>query len=359
MSKKNYSLFTFALLSWIISRVSGVGSGIIEKLYYNGFFQLTRSIYDATVGRLPMPMMYVFVLVVIYLLYRLVKGVINSHGLKSKLSYMGTSIFSFICVIVIYFYWAWGFNYNRVSIQETLGIPEVKIDSAQLSALIDETTTILISLRNQIDMKQIVSDVESQGKAYEDKCRAGIKTTLATLGYPNHGRVRIRRLYPKGSLLHFSTAGVYWPFVFEGHIDPGLHPITWPFTMSHEMGHGYGFADEGTCNFLGWLSCTSHEDIFIQYSGWMGYFRYLLSDYRGAFPRSYATLFDRLPQEIQRDLVDISAYSRRYKDIFPQARDAIYDTYLKSHGVKGGLINYSYIIKMAEGWKQLEASKSK
>ncbi len=359
MSKKTIFLFVFAFGTLLIAQLAGSGSAFIERYYYRGFFQLIRTGYDMTIGRLPIPMMYFFVIVIVYVLYRLVRGIRRTTGLKAKFTLTLISLLQFVSVLIVYFYWVWGFNYNRVSIQKTLGIPEVEIDSTTLRSLIDETALLLSELRADIDIEQITSHMEAEGIDYENKCRQGIEETLASLGYPHRGRVRIRRLYPKGSLLHVSTAGVYWPFVFEGHIDPGLHPITWPFTMTHEMGHGYGFADEGTCNFLSWISCTEHQDVFVQYSGWMGYFRYLLSDFRRAFPREYSPLFDGLPSEIQQDLRDISAYANRYEDIFPEARDAIYDTYLKSHGVKGGLINYSYMIKMAEGWKRMNSLERK
>jgi len=357
MSKKTLILIVCATITLMIAQMVGSGSAFIERFYYRGFFQVLRVAYDMTIGWLPIPMMYFFILAIAYVIYRLVRGIRRQSGLKSKTKFIVFSIVQFLSVVIIYFYWAWGFNYNRVSIEDALGIPVVEIDSIQLRALIEDTETLMIEIRHKINLDKITSKMESQGLRYENVCREGIEETLASLDYPYRGRVRIRRLYPKGSLLRVSTAGVYWPFIFEGHIDPGLHPITWPFTMTHEMGHGYGFADEGTCNFLSWLSCTRHADIFIQYSGWMGYFRYLLSDFRRAYPRDYGLLFDKLSPEIQKDLRDIAAYSNRYDDIFPEVRDVVYDSYLKSHGVQGGLINYSYIIKMAEGWKILEATR--
>ena len=131
--------------------------------------------------------------------------------------------------------------------------------------------------------------------------------------------------------------------------------MTWPFTMSHEMGHGYGFTDEGTCNFLGWLACTSHEDPFIQYSGWIGYYRYLLTNTRRAItPQHYNTLYDSIDDVIKEDLTEIRKYALRYPDIMPAVRDVVYDNYLKSHGVKGGLINYSKIIKLVYAWEKRE-----
>jgi len=42
----------------------------------------------------------------------------------------------------------------------------------------------------------------------------------------------------------------------------------------------------------------------------------------------------------------------KYPDILPKVRDAVYDTYLKSHGVKGGMSSYSTVVKLMLQWKK-------
>ncbi len=39
---------------------------------------------------------------------------------------------------------------------------------------------------------------------------------------------------------------------------------------------------------------------------------------------------------------------KKYPDILPQVRDAIYSSYLKSHGVKGGLRSYNEVVSMVQ-----------
>lgn len=266
---------------------------------------------------------------------------------------MAHLIFQTLCVLAICFYWFWGFNYNRQSIESYLQLDSSNLDTTQLLQIYDQTQNKLLELRSQFEMSEKIKHIEDHVTEYETNCRESLTIELKKLAYPTTGRVRIRQLRPQGSLLRISTAGVYWPFVFEGHIDPGLHPMTWPFTMSHEMGHGYGFTDEGTCNFLGWLACTSHEDPFIQYSGWIAYYRYLLTNIRRAIsPEQYQILYDSIDARLKKDLSEIRRYAMRYPDIMPAVRDVFYDNYLKSHGVKGGLINYSKIIKLVYAWEQ-------
>jgi len=258
-------------------------------------------------------------------------------------------------ILVIMFYWMWGFNYNRVSLEKHLEFDDVSIDSVTFANTLTTTINTIVDLRGAFNMDERVISMTKNTTEFETECRQSLARILQEMDYPINGRVRIRRLFPKGSLLRISTAGVYWPFVLEGHIDPGLHPITWPFTMTHEMGHGFGFTDEGTCNFLGWLGCVSNDDAFIQYSGWMGYYRYLLINFRRNYPESYPTIYEAIPDVVLHDIKSIEKYANRYPDIFPKARNAFYDNYLKTHGVKGGLANYSKIIKLVHAWTEQNA----
>jgi len=354
IKNKTIYLSIVALATVLLSRLLGRESAFIEQFYYRGLFQALRVIYDYTFGLLPIPMIYVFIMVMIFVLFIIIKRLFDrSIPLIKRLFRSGHLLFQTLSILVIIFYWFWGFNYNRQSIESYLELDSSDLDTTQLLQIYDQTHNILLELRSQFDMNQKMADIQKNPTAYENYCRQSLTYQLDQLSYPTNGRVRIRSLRPQGSLLRISTAGVYWPFVFEGHIDPGLHPMTWPFTMSHEMGHGYGFTDEGTCNFLGWLACTTHEDPFIQYSGWIGYFRYLLTNIRRAIsPAQYKNLYDSIDQKLIADLSDIRNYAMRYPDIMPVIRDVVYDNYLKSHGVKGGLINYSKIIKLVYAWEK-------
>jgi hypothetical protein len=42
----------------------------------------------------------------------------------------------------------------------------------------------------------------------------------------------------------------------------------------------------------------------------------------------------------------------KYPDILPDIRNAIYDSYLKTHGVKGGMSSYSAVVRLIFQWKE-------
>ena len=52
------------------------------------------------------------------------------------------------------------------------------------------------------------------------------------------------------------------------------------------------------------------------------------------------------PPVILRSLELIRENDKKYPDILPKVRDAIYSNYLKHHGVEGGLRSYNYVVMM-------------
>ena len=161
--------------------------------------------------------------------------------------------------------------------------------------------------------------------------------------------MRVRQLWPKGFLLRWSTAGIYIPHAFEGHIDQGMLSVQKPFTMAHEMAHGYGVTDEGACNFIAWLACRQSEDKWIRFGGAFTYWRYAAAEMPND---SVKQVIDSFHPIIRRALYLVRENDKKYPDILPQIRDAIYSTYLKRHGVKGGLRSYNYVVMMVSRYRE-------
>ena len=193
----------------------------------------------------------------------------------------------------------------------------------------------------------------------EALARSSVKATLADLGYPNQGMVRGRFLRPKGIFLRFSSAGLYWPFVGEGNIDSGLPHLQQPFTLAHEIAHGYGITNEGVCNFIAYLACQQSGNAYLQYSGKVAYWRYLAIAYQGLQKNKYWEYRNNLPAGFQADLEAINRTLAKYPDIMPRFRNFAYDQYLKSQGIAEGMASYSQIIMLedAYGKRLMEENK--
>jgi hypothetical protein len=233
-----------------------------------------------------------------------------------------------------------------------LGFKPKTIDSLEVINEFQITTQLLINQRKKISLDTNALNVKFSWSKLEDEIRNDQKRLLLDWNQNTYGRVRIRNLKPEGSLLIFSTAGIYLPFVCEGHVDSGMNPLQYPFTIAHEMAHGHGYTDEGVCNFIGFLTCMYSKDAVIRYSGLLGYWRYLYYEIRSNHPDIIASENFNLPVGLKNDLIAIRKDLLRFPDIMPWLRNLIYDSYLKTHGVNTGINSYNEIISQVIKWKE-------
>ena len=363
MSIRRYSQYKYKLL-WVLlgvfalvaNRLMSGSPEWVDRYYFRGLFQGFRWVYDHTLAYIPIPMVYLSLIIFVVYAARIFTAMIVkvkagkwlqgiSEGLLGLAAFMGGALF--------FFYVLWGFNYNRPNIYKELSMQDQKIDSTYMMEELGRVTEQLITTRALISSDSLTALGEKDiPDDMETLIRVELEKLLQSWDVPTYGRVRVRKLLPKGILLRFSTAGVYVPYALEGHIDGGLHPIQWPFTMAHEMSHGYGYGDEGTCNFTGYLACMQSDHPMLRYSALRAYWRYLISDLRKLDKELYRQQMISLPRGIKTDLNEIIQYMDRYPDIMPAVRDKVYDNYLKSHGVKAGLANYSHMIKYVKAYRE-------
>lgn len=349
-------------LFWILAGVFvlvlktflGNNSKWIELWYSRGVYIGVRYFFDA-LSWLPFPTIYLFWMVVFWGAWRKVQQWRKAgFGLGQFL--LGTG--SFIGALLFFFFLLWGFNYSRLPIEQQLGLTLKPLNKVELEEVFQQETNDLIALRTKITTAQNRALRRSDfPEKLEKTLRDGLENWLAAHQFPTAGKVRGRLLYPRGVFLRFSTAGLYFPYTGEGHIDPGLHPLQWPFTLTHELGHGYGFGDEGTCNFLALVACDTSRDLAIRYSGRLNYWRTLAAQYRHYDPEGFRKTRDELPLPIQLDLDAINAAMQRFPDLIPDLQPRIYNAYLKSQGIAEGVLNYDRVVMLVVAFEKVKSEK--
>ncbi len=333
----------------------------IEAYYSRGLFISIRKIIGAVSSWLPFPLIYLFFgLLVVWLVFRLIKLDWRAFQTWQGWGLAGLNIGAFLGGVVFFFFFLWGFNYGRIPFTKQLGLTLKPIPVDTLFRKLEQQTTEVLSLRRQLAADQDTTlTVQPLPANLEALARSSVKATLADLGYPNQGMVRGRFLRPKGIFLRFSSAGLYWPFVGEGNIDSGLPHLQQPFTLAHEIAHGYGITNEGVCNFIAYLACQQSGNAYLQYSGKVAYWRYLAIAYQGLQKNKYWEYRNNLPAGFQADLEAINRTLAKYPDIMPRFRNFAYDQYLKSQGIAEGMASYSQIIMLedAYGKRLMEENK--
>lgn len=331
-----------------LKALAGNDSSWVERVYSRGVFLGVRHFFDV-LAWFPIPLMCVFWGLVLWAALRKIYSW-RKQGFSISQFALGTA--SFVGALLFFFFVLWGYNYGRIPIEKQLDLALRPLSKTDLREAFQKETARLIQLRAKLPAADRALSRSDFPDDLEQILRTGLENWLAAHHFPTNGRVRGRLLYPRGVFLRFSTAGLYFPYTGEGHIDPGLHPLQWPYTLSHELSHGYGFADEGTCNFLALVACDDSPDPAIRYSAHLNYWRTLAGQYRRYDPETFQQTRDKLPPTIQADLEAINRAVLRYPDFIPNLQPRLYNAYLKSQGIEEGVLNYDRVVMLASAYEK-------
>ena len=352
---KKYFWVIFLGLTLALRALFQAFPNLAEQAYSRGFFQGIRTGIDYLLGWLPFPLVYVLFGV---LLWKLGTGIRylffqKTVTLRQRLLTSGRHLILFLCGVVALFYWLWGYNYNRVPIERQLALPEIQLTPDDIKTALDAQTSLVLQLRFQIqpDTSQpILSEFPQQ--QLETAVRQEVGGLLQNLQFPTPGRPRGRQPFWNGFLLRFGAAGIYNPFTGECNIDHALHPLTKPANLAHELCHGYGFGDEGTCNFLAYLALEKSQQPFLRYSAELDFWRELAVTYRQLHPDIYPAFRATLPTGFRADLDNIYKVLDQYPEFFAAFRYEVYDQYLKAQGISEGMENYGKVIPLVLAWRK-------
>ncbi|PSR11177.1 MAG: hypothetical protein C7N36_17865, partial [Bacteroidetes bacterium] len=321
--------------------------------YSRGFYPLFRLLWDTLfTGWFPFALLYVLAVV---LFMRGIRAVVHWVKLRGNaklwsavaglLGFAGWTMFSFLLM--------WGYNYGRIPVEQTLDLQLRAPAPEMLATIVRTEASTLAELRAQVPGSDTLALGPEQFPAnMEQQLSQAVEAALTYYNYPIVGKVRGRVLYPRGVFLRFGSAGLYLPWTGEGHIDGGLIDLQRPYTLAHELAHGYGFGDEGTCSFWAYLAAFRAKDPALQYALRLGYWRSLAAGWARSDSEAYLAFRTTLPRGMVADLEAINANIAAYPDILPALRDVAYDSYLKAQGIDEGIQNYGKVVLLVETWRE-------
>ena len=359
----------------------GKDSPFVENVYSRGLFVGLRWLWDRTVGRSPLPLIYVILAALVLRgAWRLIRSrVLTAHvsgraaardpeplsgqpgRARSKVwkkSGRGlVLVASWAGALVLLFYVLWGFNYNRIGIEKQLHLAVQPLDLAALKAEAEGTARALVEARASIlgAAGDALGD-DALPRDLEGSVRGSLAKVLKSAGFPLPGRPRVRPLWPGGLLMRLSSSGFYFPYGGESYIAGNLTAAEKPFVTAHEMTHAYGITDEGEANFLGFLACESSAEPAVRYSGVLAYWEYVYPELvRAAGREDAAKLAARLPEGVGADIRAAYENWNRYRGLARIAAEVVYERYLKSQGIAEGIKSYDRFVSLVAAWRRREA----
>ncbi|MFO7825167.1 MAG: DUF3810 domain-containing protein [Cyclobacterium sp.] len=339
----------FALLLRLISQIS---PAFTEIWYAKGLYPAIRGMLDYSFTLIPLPTFYLLFIGLFWLGWVFVTRLVRDFkGFKLRLNYCFRGLINFAGWLVFLFLFLWGFNYYRIPLFQQLSLRPEPLHLELLLTEMEATQDGLFNLRRHLqeDSDALVDLWDFSD--HRELLREEMKVILSEMDYSWRGKPTVKQFYPAGIMRRMGIFGIYFPFAGEGYLDPSLHPLEKTFTLAHELAHGFGITDEGEANFLAWLVCSESRNPYLNYAGELKLFRYQLNDLHKMDRDAYHQLVEKIPLPIRSDIVEIQKSNLEIRPYFLELSRKSNDLYLKSQGVKAGVMSYAHLPMLAYAWK--------
>ncbi|WP_425636269.1 DUF3810 domain-containing protein [Algoriphagus yeomjeoni] len=352
MGKRDWSWAILGVIALGIRYLAAQNPEATDDIYSRIFFPGIRNVIDMTLGRMPFPSVYLFILSVILIIGIYIFKLRKKVGWRNRVLYSSRALANGLGALIFFFLFLWGFNYQRTPIVEQLGLSPRAMNLEELQNEVLITQRLAQQYRNSITQDTAAIENILPYPELEKLVRANIADNLDMLGLNFTGRPRTKLFPPPGFMRKMGILGIYFPFTGESYIDPTLHALEQPFTVAHEMAHSYGVTDEGEANFIAWVICTNSEDQLLRYSGQLRLLMYQIRDYYRMAPEDYREWLKNLDPGIKNDMMSIKRNSDSIQAFSLEISRKTNDVFLKTQGVKAGINSYQQLPKLAFAWRE-------
>lgn len=165
-----------------------------------------------------------------------------------------------------------------------------------------------------------------------------------------------KKIYFSGILSQSYMMGYYFPFSMEANYNREMYIVNMPSVICHELAHLKGIIQEDEANLIGYLACIGSEDVFFQYSGYMGVLSYVENAFLKNIHRD-AGLYNEHPvisELVRHD--DIFLTKKAWEKVEEKSvldtetvrkvSDTATDVTLKINGVEEGVKSYSGVVEL-------------
>lgn len=352
MAKKDWSWAILGLLALGLRWLAIHNPDATEDIYSHTFFPVIRNVFDLTLGNLPFPSVYLFMLLIFFLLGRFILALRKKINWQRKSLFTLRSVLNFAGGLIFFFLVLWGYNYHRVPVFRQLGLEPQALNLEKLTREIQITHRLARQNRYQLTMDTVAIEEMISYADLELLVRQNMYENLELLGLNFTGNPRTKLFPPPGFMRKMGILGIYFPFTGESYIDPTLHPLEQPFTVAHEMAHSYGVTDEGEANFIAWVISTNSQDPLLRYSGHLRLLMYQIRDFYRMDPEGYQDWLKSLDIGIRNDIRAIQKRTAEYQPFSIELSRKTNDVFLKSQGVKAGINSYQQLPMLAFAWRE-------
>ena len=167
--------------------------------------------------------------------------------------------------------------------------------------------------------------------------------------------------YPQPKKILFSNimsqqylSGIFFPFTLEANYNTDMYITNMPFTICHELAHLKGYIYEDEANFIAFMACTTSDNLFFQYSGYLNVLNYVSNDFRKNASEKEWNMRTLVTEEVAADNIFLTASawdkvntsSPFNTETVEAISNKFLDSNLKLNGIKDGIESYNRVVQL-------------
>lgn len=343
--KINLAMALLLPVQILIVRYLGTKAAWIEHYYSNGIYIPLSKTLRFLFGWIPFSVGDIFGLIVLFLL---LKNILNLIASRFKNLLPKTiQFFAILSLIHFVFYLFWGLNYFREPLSKSLGLSNGEYSTDELFYVTQKIATNFNKIHQKItnDDSLEVEIPMSRNTIYE----------LAPQGFKNLAEIYPQLSYTstsiKSSLVSLfqsynGTSGYFNPISGEAQVNHQIPMTGFPATTCHEIAHQIGWAAENEANFIGFLACIHHTNIYFKYAGYRMAFQYCIGELQKRDVNLAIQIKRNLNKGIFKDYKNTYLHWKKYENPIEPYIKKGYNSYLKANNQSKGIKSYNYVVDL-------------
>jgi hypothetical protein len=256
-----------------------------------------------------------------------------------------TLLIAFILLFNLSYYQiSWGLNNYRQSIEDIFNLSSEKIELEDIA----ESYEFLVLETNRL--KELLTKYGLEEKYDELVLKSiykGYENASKKYPFIDSGKVSLKPLIISKFFSSSGYTGIYLPFFSEANINYMVPSFSKPFIASHEIAHQKGFSAEDDANFIGFLACHYHDDIFVKYSGYQAMMVYVGNSLYKSDPQLYREISNLRSAEVTEDIkTRVNFWDQHIVKKANEVHNNLNDKFLKASNQPEGLLNYSRVTEL-------------
>lgn len=321
-------------------------------VHISSIFSRITNIFRYSVGEV---MITMGVCIVLMGLIIFIAGFMKYKWLKS----LRRIYFKIVVYILIFVYATETLNcfvlYHTTTIENTLYKDiDLSSDISDGERLINVYNTVVDNINKLSTKMKRDSDGDLIKNYSYNECKAALRNisdrfTCLSGYYPSP-----KEIYYSDIMTQQYLAGIYFPFSMEANYNKLMYISNMPSTICHELSHLKGYIRENEANYLSFVACIESDNEFLQYSGYLSVFYYLLDDIETYATEEEKTNMHKIDKRAYDDTIfvkeevfnEIEEKSFVSTDTLSDATDKFIDSNLKINGVTSGMDNYNEVVRL-------------